>query len=156
MLVALVACASPAPTTTDRAYDACSPLAVHLAEPTAAREAGLTEAFALWRDHGASRLETTGEPGDRTDNGTIELEFQTASGAFRGLYDGEHATIFINNAVTDPDVLAIVIAHELGHALGLVHVDGHASVMLKGNIEVTPNASDAASLEALWGACPHQ
>jgi predicted Zn-dependent protease len=48
-----------------------------------------------------------------------------------------------------------VIAHELGHAFGLVHVspDTRPSVMNPGNTTVAPNDGDRAALEALWGTC---
>ncbi|CAN5703572.1 hypothetical protein BH11MYX3_BH11MYX3_19970 [soil metagenome] len=153
MLVALVACSSQESTTVDRVHDACAPLVVQLAEPTSARMDGLTGAFALWREHGAPWLETTGDPNGDGDS-TIQLEFQPAAGAFRGLYDPTTSTIYINDALTDPAPLQIVIAHELGHALGLPHVEGDPSVMLPGNIAISPTARDAQALRALWGECP--
>jgi predicted Zn-dependent protease len=70
------------------------------------------------------------------------------------VYDDETGIIYVNDGLTDPDQLAIVIAHELGHAFGLPHVPGHDSVMIKGNLTLVPTAADAASLAARWGACP--
>lgn len=146
MLGVVSACAAD-DTTIDHAHDACAPLAIRAADMSPMQASALTGAFALWRDHGAPRL---GEPGDAT----IELAFRPAAAAFRGLYDDEARTIYINDALADQDVLEIVIAHELGHALGLPHVDGDESVMIRGNTRVAPGAADAAALEALWGPCP--
>jgi len=146
MLAALSACAAE-DTTIDHVHDACAPLEVHVGSPNAAQASGLAGAFALWRDHGAPLLGTTGDA-------SVELAFMPAAAAFRGIYDDEAGVIYINDALTDPDVLAIVIAHELGHAFGLPHVGGHDSVMIKGNLTLVPTAADTASLAALWGACP--
>ena len=146
MLAALSSCAGE-DTTIDRVHDACAPLAVHVDSPNVAQASGLAGAFTLWRDHGAPLLGTTGEA-------TIELAFRPAAGAFRGVYDDETGVIYINDGLTDPDVLAIVIAHELGHAFGLPHVAGHDSVMIKGNLTFVPTDADATSLAALWGTCP--
>ncbi len=155
MLVTLAACTGEESTTIERVHDACAPLVVRLAEPTSPRQTALSGAFALWRDHGAPWL-AGGDDGDETVAAvaTIRLAFQPAGGPFRGLYDAATSTIYINEDLTDPGVLSIVIAHEIGHALGLPHVAGHRSVMLAGNIEVTPTAADNDALAALWGTCP--
>lgn len=63
--------------------------------------------------------------------------------------------IFINDDL-DGQPLAVTVAHELGHAFGLVHVDPsvRASVMNPGNLSTPPTAADAAQVTGLWGACP--
>lgn len=106
----------------------------------------MSDAQALWRDRGAPAV------GLRADT-TVPVVFEEAADAFHGLYDDTAGVIYVNTALTDPRELSIVIAHELGHAFGLPHVTGRASVMNPGNLTITPNASDQAALEALWGNC---
>jgi predicted Zn-dependent protease len=64
--------------------------------------------------------------------------------------------VLVNRAITDRAELAIVVAHELGHAFGLVHIDvaTRASLMNPGNLTTPPTDADQRALEALWGACP--
>jgi Zn-dependent peptidase ImmA (M78 family) len=100
----------------------------------------------LWRDRGAPSL------GLRADT-TLEVRFDTAAAAFHGHYDDETSVIYINNQITDDKVLAIVIAHELGHAFGLPHITDRESVMNPGNLTIVPNAEDQRAIEALWGSC---
>jgi len=106
----------------------------------------MSDAQALWRDRGAPSV------GLRADT-TVNVVFEEAASAFHGLYDDSAGVIYINTEITDPKVLPIVIAHELGHAFGLPHVTGRASVMNPGNLTIAPNESDQAALEALWGNC---
>jgi hypothetical protein len=47
----------------------------------------------------------------------------------------------------------VVIAHELGHSMGLVHVTTYESVMKSGNLTVEPQAADAQALIDIWGQC---
>lgn len=110
------------------------------------RAQGVRDAFALWTARGITHM---GEP----DGAEIGLVFEDAAEAFHGLYDDEHAVIYINEKITDSKALAIVIAHELGHAMGLPHIDA-ASVMRSGNVTVAPTADDAARLAEIWGPCP--
>lgn len=149
-VAALGGCAS-SPSAPGVTFDACEPLGVVPPAGASADElASLGDAVALWHAAGIAQL-TVGGAGP-----TVALEFRDAAAVFYGYYDAPNATLYVNDRVTDRTERAIVIAHELGHAFGLVHVpaSAHASVMNPGNLSVTPNASDLAALAALWGACP--
>ena len=82
------------------------------------------------------------------------MVFATAAPAIFGFYDG-NGDISINQEL-DADKAAVTIAHELGHAFGLVHVPASVrpSVMNPGNLSVTPTAGDRDALAAIWGTCP--
>jgi hypothetical protein len=111
--------------------------------------AGIAAAETLWRAHGAPALGV--RPGD-----ALEIQFVSgASPLSHGLYDDHMSVIYINDDLTDAKTLAIVLAHEVGHAFGLVHVspDVRRSVMNPGNLDVEPNDGDQRALEALWGVC---
>ena len=144
-LLALAACGGTSDPTIDVTHDPCAPLALVSAAPTAAQQAGLADAQTLWRDHGAPAI------GLRA-GATLEVKFDDAAPAFHGLYsDG---LIYINRDITDRSTLSIVIAHELGHAFGLLHISGRDSVMNAGNLSIVPNDADREALSALWGTCP--
>ena len=146
---AVSACATDeAPTAIERTHDACAALALIASEPTALQNSGMGGAQALWRDRGAPAL------GLRA-GATLEVRFQDASGPFFGLYDDHESVIYINNSIESERALSIVIAHELGHAFGLLHVPSseRVSVMNPGNLETPPSEEDQRAIEALWGAC---
>ena len=84
---------------------------------------------------------------------TLEVQFEAAATAFHGLYDDERGVVIVNSAIADPEVLAIVIAHELGHAFGLEHRSDRTSVMNSGNLSTAPTDDDRAQVNALWGPC---
>jgi hypothetical protein len=87
---------------------------------------------------------------------TVPIHFQAAGAPFHGLYDPERGEIFINTDLAGHGE-AVAVAHEVGHAFGLVHVstDERRSVMNPNNLEEEPNAGDVATLAAGWGgSCP--
>ena len=138
--------------TIDITHDACAPLTVTASAPTEAQTTAMHGAIALWREHGAPSLVPPG--GDpRALAPAIEIRFEDAAPPFFGLYDDERGVIYINQQITDPAALTILIAHELGHAFGLEHVTGRTSLMNPGNYAQPPTAEDEAALAALWGSC---
>jgi IrrE N-terminal-like domain len=128
-------------------FDACAPLRVDAPEATDAQRASIEAASAAWHAAGVAAPGSTGEA-------AVTIVFEPGSPALYGFFDDPTSTIFINDALS-PDDEPIVIAHELGHALGLVHVPvaQRASVMNVGNLTVPPTGADHAALEAIWGAC---
>jgi Metallo-peptidase family M12B Reprolysin-like len=83
----------------------------------------------------------------------IPIRFASAPLAFLGAYEVARGDLVINSDIPDEAASAITVAHELGHAFGLVHVAGRDSVMNAGNTTIAPNALDAADLAARWGLC---
>ena len=145
----LVGCQT-ADTTIDITHDACEPLALVAIDANDQQRDGIAAAIALWQQRGVGQL-VVGSP----DAASIDIVFEQAPSAFHGLYDDEAGIIFVNAQLAEPDPLAIVIAHELGHAFGLEHVarDESVSVMNPGNLVTPPTANDQRRVEALWGRC---
>src|SRR3954470_7164588 len=146
---ACAACGDPPASEGAGAHDACAPLAVTAIAATPAEQAGIDGALALWRDRGVSAFDAAA-PGP-----TLDIQFADAAATFHGVYDPAGDRVLINHDLTDPAMLAIVIAHELGHAFGLVHVSPTArmSLMNPGNLVTPPTDADQGAVEALWGHC---
>lgn len=140
--------------TIDITHDACAPIILTTSTLTEVQTDGILDAIALWRARGVPAL-TVRDAAQRafTTAPSIVLEFDDAAPAFHGLYDDERAVIYVNRGLTHRAALSIVIAHELGHAFGLEHVTGRASLMNPGNLTTPPNEEDEVALEALWGDC---
>jgi len=127
-------------------FDPCAPLAIAADGADASELATIEDASLLWREVGI-----TGplEPGA---SDAVAVAFGAAAPGVYGFYDDDAATIHVSDALS-ADQRAIVLAHELGHAFGLVHVTGRESVMSSGNLTIPPTVEDRADLVALWGDC---
>ena len=72
-----------------------------------------------------------------------------------GIYDKLSGEIFINSYLDEEHARAVVIAHEIGHAFGLPHIEAEErhSLMNPGNRVTEVTDGDLSALEALWGSC---
>jgi hypothetical protein len=140
------ACSTSAPGA-ERTYDACEPVSVVSPTATADELASLGEAMALWSAVGVAGFEVGGS------GAALTMAFVDGTPAEYGLYDGADDTVYINDSELDDTNRPIVMAHELGHAVGLVHVpvSVRASVMNPGNLTALPTAADADAVAAIWG-----
>ena len=142
------ACNAPTDDTIDVTHDVCAPVSISAENADLLQLSGIAGAMQLWSARGASTL-TLESPS------SIEVRFETAALAFHGQYDDQASVVYINQSITDPAALSIVIAHELGHAFGLQHVSPseRPSLMNPGNLATPPTDADRRALEALWGPC---
>jgi hypothetical protein len=133
-------------------FDPCHPIAVVL-DPgaTADQKAGVAGAVDWWNAAAGGQVFVAASAGDPIAD-AVPLHFQAAAPPSHGFFDPARGEIFINLDL-ESRPLAVTIAHELGHAFGLVHVTDRASVMTAGNLDVQPNLGDVAALAKLWGAC---
>lgn len=133
-------------------FDACAPLALVVdSSATATQQAGLQAAVEAWNGTAGTQL-IAGSP--VAGMSAVPIHFEGAAAPDHGLYDAQTAQIYLNDDLTGP-ALAVVAAHEIGHAMGLVHIDpgSRVSVMNPGNLSAPPTSGDAAQLTALWASC---
>lgn len=152
LVPSLVACAAQEEAYTIKTvFDPCAPLVL---VPDGGLERDevedIAEGIGLWNGLVGSRLtldEVEGAP-------RLPIRFEQAAAPIFGHYDDEEALVHVNETLAR-DQRVIVLAHEVGHAFGLLHVDAEdrASVMNHGNRDIVPNSSDAAALAAMWGSC---
>jgi len=132
-------------------FDACAPLAiVPDVGVTDAQSGGIVAGMGLWNDRAGTHL-TLAASGDTAG---VPLHFQAAAANFHGLYDAPNAQVYINTDLSG-SVLAVTIAHEIGHVFGLSHVppEQRTSVMNPNNLVVEPTAEDVDTLATRWGVC---
>jgi hypothetical protein len=156
-MLALASCAGtePVPAGEALAFDACAALTISLERTvTTTHRDGVVAGAELWNARAATRLSvaTGAAPAGAA---AIPLLFRPAFAASRGYYDGAAGLILVNDGLGDRSVLAVTVAHELGHAFGLAHVPPgvRPSVMNPDTIDVEPTPEDALALAAAWGPC---
>jgi hypothetical protein len=128
-------------------FDPCTGISAQAsADASPVQAQGVRDAVALW--HKVADLKLSADPG----MATVPVGFQKAADVFHGLYEPDRGDVLINQDLSDPHQLAVVIAHELGHSMGLVHVT-YNSVMQSGNVTIEPQPADAQALIGIWGQC---
>jgi hypothetical protein len=142
-------------------FDACQPLAL-APDPgiPQAESDGVAAAIAMWNATAATRLTLADPAGaaelagaaDGAAPAAVPVHFQAAAAPFHGLYDAPNGQIFINTDLADHQ-LAVTVAHEVGHALGLVHRTDQPSLMNPSNLVIEPQPVDIDTLVTRWGAC---
>jgi Zn-dependent peptidase ImmA (M78 family) len=151
-LALVTACAGEGDAVIDRMFDPCAPLVLDTSSATPAQQDGVRDAIALWSSRGVTSF---ADPAI-ADAPVIPVLFEEASPAVHGYYDDETAVIYVNSVLdADPEARAVTIAHELGHAFGLYHVERgeRVSVMNPANLRVPPTEDDQHAVELLWGRC---
>lgn len=133
-------------------FDPCQPLEIRApADASPNERESIVQAIALWNRLGVARLTTD----ESVAAPVVPIIFQLAAPAFFGVYEDRVGEIFINRQITLAHARAVIIAHEIGHAFGLEHVekDQRASVMNKGNADTEPTQEDGHRLAALGVEC---
>jgi hypothetical protein len=137
----------------DTIFDPCSELTVVAAEGTEPHElASIEEAVLVWDQVLPTEI-AVGSSADAA--GTLAIHFDSGDTFYRAIYFDALATIRVSRDKLAPEDYPIAIAHELGHAFGLFHVDSdeRESVMNAGNLEILATRADADEVRALWAAC---
>jgi hypothetical protein len=135
-------------------FDACRPLTLLVDEDaSAAQMLGVRAAAQLWNGLASTRLEIAAGSGSVVEGTPVlPVHFRRAAEPSHGFYDPYAGEVLINKDLTD-HALAVVVAHEVGHAFGLTHRSDRPSVMAPANLHIEPNADDVNALAELWGAC---
>jgi hypothetical protein len=146
----LAACGSP-DQTIDLVFDPCEPLSIGTDSSELGDQRSIEEATRLWNELAGTRLSLA-----EGETPVVMVGFEEAAPAHKGLYDDERGVIIVNRNLEEGRPLTITIAHEIGHAMGLLHVkdSGRRSVMVPGNTDTPPGEVDREALTALWGECP--
>ncbi len=146
------ACTNPTgPRTLAITYDPCDAVVTLAPDAPAGTTADVESALAMWQRVAGTRL--TLDPVQGAPR--IPIEFADAAPLFHGIYEDTIGVVLINRSVFPGHRRAVTIAHELGHAMGLFHVDPKVrlSVMNPGNWTTEPTPADADAVYRLWRRC---
>lgn len=141
----------------DTTFDACQPLLLDAQDGSAKEKLSIAEAAQLWNDIAGTQL--TVDPAafadERAADAVVPVFFDKAGAAYHGQYDDKEGVIYVNDDIESDHARAVTLAHEVGHAFGLFHVDvdDDVSVMNNGNLVTEPNGFDVDNVQKLWGAC---
>ena len=146
-----VGCSVPEDTVMEHTFDPCAGLSLVTTSDRADELASIDAAIELWNQAANLRLTREIQP----NIPTLEIDFQVAALASRGLYDDERGVVIVNRALEDEHVRTITVAHELGHSFGLLHVspDDRRSLMNPDNQSIGPTEEDVAQVRSLWASC---
>jgi len=153
VLALLVVAACSSKETVETVYDPCSPLTIAIAPDVGEAETrGIEGGILAWSRVLPTQI-VVGAGAQATD--VLPIRFESGDTFYRGIYWDEVGTISISRDRLAPEDYALAIAHEMGHAFGLLHVpkDERPSIMNVGNLDVTPTEADVAAIRALWATC---
>lgn len=110
----------------------------------------IDQGIGMWNTMAGLRLARS----SGTERHGLGIRYGEALHSFRGVYDDQEGIAFVNRRL-DRRARAIAVAHEVGHAFGLLHVERaeRLSVMNPGNVVVAPTFEDGNALWELWDAC---
>lgn len=154
-MAALAACQPEGDGVIATVFDPCAPLRLTLDDEASDPQRDSVRAgAALWNEHAGARLSVDPDPVPEGAP-SVPVRYEGAAALFLGLYDDEAGEVLINDGLEPARARDLTVAHELGHAFGLTHVEPEerASVMNTGNTTVEPTADDVDALRALWGRC---
>jgi hypothetical protein len=143
-----VGCGHP-DATIDTTFNPCSGVPVSSPDATVEEREAVRAAIEGWNKLGMTHLEVASAA-----EGLL-VQFEDGPAFFHGVYDDENGRITVNRALEQGQPLAVTVAHELGHAMGLEHVEteDRASVMNRGNTQLMPTPEDYSALFAQWNHC---
>ncbi len=137
----------------DTTFDACQPLLLDAQDGSAEEKLSIAEAAQLWNDIAGTQV--TVDPAAFVGDAVVPVFFDKAGAAYHGQYDDTEGVIYVNDDIDSDHARAVTLAHEVGHAFGLFHVDvdDDVSVMNNGNLVTEPNGFDVDNVHKLWGVC---
>lgn len=158
VVVAVTGCSEGAPAGIQTVFDPCQALIIDIdVEANADQRGSVETGLGMWntRADAALALPASLPDDDVTQPPRIPLYFDRAGTAFHGFYDDVEGIVYVNDGIVDDRARSLTVAHEIGHAFGMVHVDpdDRPSLMNPGNLSVGLTEADVATLVDMWGAC---